>query len=298
VGGTGPLDSGLPGPDAGLPDAGAADSGQPDAGQRDGGAADSGAPDAGPVDSGVPDAGDFCAGAKLCERFDEYDAGTLSDGTMFGPWRVNVQDSSGGAVLDDVQGSRALHVHIDQGASSGAQIKTRAAPLFASTRQQLYGRFKMYLGNDGSSIHWTMWGASGIVPQGTTTAGASATYLFSSFADNNNKNDFSEVYGNSQTGQDCYHGSQQLMPVGRWACVAWSLDAPNRQYRMWLDGTSVPSMSLNDMGDGCVNQANQSWWGPDFDELYLGALSFHPMSAPLDLWFDDIVVDTSPVSCP
>jgi hypothetical protein len=36
---------------------------------------------------------------------------------------------------------------------------------------------------------------------------------------------------------------------------------------------------------------------PNFDEFYVGALSFHPMSAGLDLWIDDVVLDTKPVAC-
>ncbi len=137
------------------------------------------------------------------------------------------------------------------------------------------------------------------MPQGTTSAGATATYLFSAFNSSpDGGNDFSDVYGNSMTGQDCYHGSTQPMPVDRIACVTFEMDAPNRKYRLTLDGNPVPSMDLNNEGDGCVTPPNQSWWGPDFSQFYMGALSFHPMSGPLDLWVDDLIVDTNPISCP
>jgi len=33
-------------------------------------------------------------------------------------------------------------------------------------------------------------------------------------------------------------------------------------------------------------------------QLYVGAWSFHAMNAPLDVWLDDVVVDTKPVTCP
>jgi hypothetical protein len=285
--------------DSGTKDSGTADSGVPDSGIADSGTLDSGVPDAG-IDAGM-DSGFSCGTALLCETFDEYDAGALTNGATLGPWKVNIQDSSASAdvsTMRSTSGAQAFHVHIDQNASSGAQLKTRASiPLFASTRTQLYGRFMMYLGPDGTSIHWTMWGASGTVPQGTTSAGATATYLFSAF-NLNNVNEFSEVYGNSITGQDCYHGSNVLMPVNDWACVSFSVDSAAIQYRMSVDGGVIPSMSLDTMGDGCVNQANQSWWGPLFDQFYIGALSFHPMTGPLDLWIDDLIVDTQPVGCP
>jgi hypothetical protein len=294
--------------DAGAPDAGMADAGKTDSGIADGGM-DASVPDAGPPDSGAPDAGDICAGVLLCDQFEKYDAGALKDGQMIGPWAVNVQDMHTNASIDGIHafsGTSAFHVHIDQNQASGSQIKTSAAPLFAQTRQQLYGRFMMYLGPHGTSIHWTMWGASGTVPNGTTSAGAYATYLFSAFCNdssngnctNTAENIFSDVYGNDMTNQDCYHGSSQLMPTDQWACVSWALDAPARTYRMALNGTAVPTMDLNDEGDGCVNMGNQSWWGPDFEQFYMGALSFHPMTGPLDLWIDDLIVDTSPVSCP
>ena len=34
------------------------------------------------------------------------------------------------------------------------------------------------------------------------------------------------------------------------------------------------------------------------EPLFVGAWSFHPLNAPLDVWIDDLVVDTKPVSCP
>ena len=33
-------------------------------------------------------------------------------------------------------------------------------------------------------------------------------------------------------------------------------------------------------------------------QLYVGAWSFHDMVSPLDVWIDDLVVDTKPVACP
>jgi hypothetical protein len=156
----------------------------------------------------------------------------------------------------------------------------------------------MYMGNDGSSIHWTMFGMAGTVPSGPTM-GHHATYLFSAFANNAQKNVFEDVYYDDQTAQDCWNASSQLIPQGRWACVAFSVDATAIRYRFWLDGVAVPSMNLDTTGMGCVAHPPATpWYGPMFDELYIGALSFHPMSAPLDLWIDDLVVDTSPVSCP
>ncbi len=288
--------------DAGVRDAGLTpDSGTPDSGTHDAGASDAGPLDAGATDAGPVDAGDFCNGALLCERFEGYPLGALSDGQNFGPWQAKIQDSNATASIDEMpsgSGNHALKVHIDNTFTSGAQLLSYAAPLFSPTRTKLYGKLRMYLAADATSEHWTMFGFSGNLPQGDPNAGAYATYEFSSFDDGMGHNQFGDVYGNDGTGQDCNTHSTQLMPVGRWACVSFLVDATAIQYRMWLDGTPVPSMSVDTMGLQCVDHTSNPWYGPDFSNLFVGAWSFHPMRAALDMWIDDYVVDINPVDCP
>jgi len=52
--------------------------------------------------------------------------------------------------------------------------------------------------------------------------------------------------------------------------------------------------------NGCVapTAVTSPWYGPTITQLFAGAWSFHAMNAPLDLWIDDLVVDTKPVACP
>ncbi|MBX7098627.1 MAG: hypothetical protein K1X89_13045, partial [Myxococcaceae bacterium] len=279
---------------------GSAGGGSAGGGRAGGGSAGGGQPDGGRTDGGTSDGGGG-GSAKFCEVFETYATGALSGGATLGPWKVNVADSNGTVSIDGthvVSGSKALKVHINNGASSGGQLRTKASPLFSPARPQLYGRFMMYLANGaGTSQHWTMFGAAGTVPDGPTM-GHHATYLYSAFA-SSAKNSYGEVYYDDQTAQDCWHTSNTLMPLDKWTCVAFSVDGPNKAYRFWLDGTSIPGLSVNTTGDGCVaHPAATPWYGPNFDEFYIGALSFHPMTASLDLWIDDVVLDTSPVACP
>jgi hypothetical protein len=306
------VDSGLPNVDAGQ----AVDAGRPtdagsqgvDAGSQpvDAGRADAGVTDGGrPVDAGtsMPDSGNGCGSAKLCESFESYPTGNLSNNTNLGPWRVRVADNRGAVSVDSARaasGQRALKVRIESGAASGGRIQYNAAPLFAMPRGQLYGRMKIFLGADGSSVHWTMFSASGTVPPGSAASGHRTNYLYSSFQQQGtNKNVFGAVFSDNQTGQDCYQGTSQLIPTNRWACVAFSFDGVAQRYRLWLDGAAVPSASVNTTGAGCVSHPPQTpWYGPRFDEFYIGAWSWHPMTAPLEFWVDDLVLDDQPVSCP
>jgi hypothetical protein len=287
-----PFDSGVPPVlDAGKTpdDAGILDAGRPDSG-LDGG------PGAGLVDAGRG----FCSGI-FCDNFESYPTAGVTNGTTLGPWKASVTAGNGAVTIDTgkaFSGTRSLKVHINAGSAGGGQLRTKASPIFSPIRPQLYGKFRMYLQpGAGTSNHWTMFGAAGTVQPGVPLAGHHVTYLFSAFNENGN-NRFGEVFYDDQTAQDCWHHSTQLMPTGRWACVGFAVNGPQIQYRVFLDGQPVPTLSLNNTGDGCLNAAATApWYGPSFDEFYIGALSFHPMSAPLDLWIDDVVLDTNPVAC-
>ena len=245
--------------------------------------------------------GTVCAGQPLCETFEALPAGTLANNANVGGFRADVQP--GGTLAIDTtraySGTHALKAHINGGGSGGGRLWAHNGALFAPTRRHLFGRFMMWSEREANSVHWTLFGASGVVPSPSPAAGHTATYLFSAADDKK----FMAVFYDNQTQQDCWHHSQQLVPVAaptdHWTCVAFEADADAIHYRMSLDGTPVTSFSVDTTGDGCLNVPGTTpWYGPAFDQFYLGAMSFHPMSGPLDVWFDDLVVDTAPVACP
>lgn len=252
---------------------------------------------------------DPCAGAAFCETFEDH-AGvtTLTDGQTFGPWRAALQTPGASMDLDDtraVSGSRALHIRIDDLAEAGGRLFASGdEPIFDGNPTHLYGRMMMYIDPNGSSVHWTFFGASGDAEPGSPAAGRRATYLMSSLP-RNDVNTYSFVYGLAPEGgdpfHDCWFQSQEAMPPAGWHCVAFEMDSVTRKLRMTLDDAAAPAVSVDDHGQGCVDDAvpdDSAWYGPAIDEIYLGAWSFHPMVGPLEVWIDDLVLDTSPVSCP
>lgn len=278
-----------------------------DAGRRDMSAdADGGEePDAAVTEDAGSDLGapDPCAGDALCEDFESYaDRTAVGDGDRFGPWRA-VHRGGGAFDLDEtraVSGSHSLHVRIGDGDREGGRLFTDGdIPILAGGPTELHGRMMMYVGDNGHSVHWTWAGVLGPTMDGTPVAGLRSTYLFSSLRQDDANQFSSVVYINSDPAQDCWNRSDTPIPSGEWMCLQWSVDSEGRHIEVSRDGAS-PFLVVDETGQGCVGDvANDSpWYGPVIDQLYVGTWSFHPMTGPLEVWIDDVVVDTEPVACP
>jgi hypothetical protein len=253
--------------------------------------------------------GDPCAGAAFCETFEDYAGVTdLADEQELGPWRAALKTPGASMGLDDthvVSGARALHVRIDDTVEAGGRLFARGdLPIFDGNPTHVYGRMMMYIDPNGRSVHWTFFGASGDAEASSPEAGRRATYLMSSLP-RNDVNTYSFVYGLAPEGSDpfhdCWFQSEEAMPTAGWRCVAFEMDSVSRKLRMTMDGAADPAVSVDDHGQGCVGDVvpdDSGWYGPAIDEIYLGAWSFHPMVGPLDVWIDDLVLDTEPVACP
>jgi hypothetical protein len=257
-----------------------------------------------PPDAGqpVPDAGadNACGNALLCERFDTFPVRTIKDGDTLGLWKAQLDDSTGAAKIDNSKaysGANSLKMHISAGSNGGGRLRTGEKPLFASTRSHLYGRFMLWHTSNKSSVHWTMFGLSGKVGPGNPLSGHDVTYLFGA----NRANQFWSVYYDNQTGMDCSKAGTTTIPLGKWSCIQWEADSDARKIDMWVNGTLISDLAVRDKGRNCVNAARDSntpWYGPQSSSFYIGADSFHPMDGDLDLWIDDVIVDTKTVPCP
>jgi hypothetical protein len=252
---------------------------------------------------------DPCEGALFCETFEDYAGVTdLADDQELGPWRAALQADGATMNLDDthtVSGSRALHVSIEGGVEAGGRLFADGRlPIFEGNPTHLYGRMMMYIDPNGSSVHWTFFGASGDADPNSPEAGRRATYLMSSLPQDD-VNTYSFVYGLSADGGDPYHDcwfqSEGAMPTAGWTCVEFEMDSVGRHLEMSADGAATPIAVVDDHGQGCVGDVvpdDSPWYGPAVDQIYVGAWSFHPMVAPLEVWIDDLVLDTEPVACP
>jgi hypothetical protein len=252
---------------------------------------------------------DPCVDALFCEKFDDYPSVTnITNNLTFGPWRGSLSDSGATMDLDGTHttsGTRALHMRIEKDADAGGRLFGGGSnnPIFTSKPTQLYGRMMMYLEPNGSSVHWTFFGASGSADSNSPAAGRRATYLMSSLP-RNGVNTYSFVYGLAPQGNDpfhdCYFQSQTPMPTAQWQCVEFELDSVSRKLRMTMDGAATPAVSVDDHGQGCVGDVvpdDGPWYGPEVDQIYVGAWSFHPMNDVLEAWIDDLVIDDQPVKC-
>lgn len=251
---------------------------------------------------------DPCDGALLCEKFDDYAGLTaIADKQKFGPWHAALQTGAtmGLDGTHKVSGSNALHVHIDNAVTAGGRLFSDGAqPIFAGKPPHVYGRMMMYIDPNGTSVHWTFFGVNGDAESSSPAVGRNAQYIMSSLP-KNGVNTYSFVYGLAAIGGDGdgYHdcSSQSTTPMpSAWACISFDMDSVARKLRMYKDGAAAPILSVDDHGNGCVapTSVTSPWYGPAITQLFVGAWSFHPMSAPLDVWIDDLVVDTKPVTCP
>lgn len=262
------------------------------------GGADAGT-DAGPLDP--------CDTALFCEKFDGY-AGitTITDKQKLGPWHAALKQGASMYLdgMHTMSGSNALHVHIDDAVTAGGRLFADGdQPIFAGNPTHVYGRMMMYIEDpNGTSVHWTFFGVNGDAEPSSPVVGRNAAYIMSSLP-KNGVNTYSFVYGLQGSGSDGFHDcssqSKTSMPSA-WACISFEMDSVARKLRMYKDGAVDPILSVDDHGNGCVapTSVDSPWYGPAMSQLFVGAWSFHQMNAPLDVWIDDLVVDTKPVTCP
>lgn len=246
-----------------------------------------------------------CPATAFCEPFDDYTETALADGQIFGPWRAAV--NSPGATMDldgthTTSGERALHVRLEQGDASGGRLFTEGdVPLLEGSPTHVYGRLMMYIAQSGTSVHWTFFGVQGPAEPSAPLAGNYASYIMSSLpSDGVNTFSFVDGLAGGPAYQDCWARGDTPMPTGQWTCVSFEMDSLERRLRMYVDGDPNPIVAVDDTGQGCVSPVagDSLWYGPEIEDLFVGTWSFHPMEAPLEMWIDDLVVDTAPVECP
>jgi hypothetical protein len=257
------------------------------------------------VDMGLRPADPCDDGTAFCESFDDYVETALADGQTFGPWRAGLD--SPGATMDldgthTVSGDSALHVLLDQGTTSGGRLTTNGdVPLLADSPTHVYGRMMMFIEQNGTSIHWTFFGVQGPAEPSAPVSGTGASYIMSSLPrDGVNTYSFVDGLDLDDYYQDCSTQGEEPMPTGEWTCVSFEMDSVARHLRMWVGDDAEPIVSVDEHGNGCVQPApsDSVWYGPAIESLFVGTWSFHEMNAPLEVWIDDLIVDSVPVACP
>jgi hypothetical protein len=264
----------------------------PDLAVADARARDAALPDAAGGDAAAPPdlSAGSCTGALLCDDFESYPLA----GPPGGMWKLS---TNGGAVVVDSaharSGTHAVHVTTVGGAGSYHQafMQVSGAPIFPVAGNVVFGRMMIWLtAAPTQTTHWTNIAGSGQV----TGQGFSAVSRYGGqYSPRMMAN-----YDTSGVASDCWQHSATGIPVGRWACFEWRFDGPQNEMDFWLDGSSLADLTVLGQGQGCIaNGTNGKWLLPEYDTISLGWEHYQASDA-IDLWIDDVALDTQRIGCP
>jgi hypothetical protein len=271
------------------------------AGATGGGGSPSGAGAGG--SGGAGGAGGGAAAVALCPEGSlfcaDFEAAAL--GALGAPWRTDTNAAT--VNVDEMQafsGSKAVHVNAPQPGTYHrgyfALDQGSAAGIFPAVAQEMYGRAMVYLAVlPNADVHWTFIQGEGRAADNTHNA----LYRYGGQHQNG-----AQLMANYETTMpvrsDCWDHSATLMPVAEWACVEWRFVVASNEMQFWLNGSELGDIHVTGMGEGCVaNDLAGQWIAPPaFQTLYLGWEHYQQTMNPIDVWMDDIVVDTKRVGCP
>ena len=261
-------------------------------------------PASGPTDTGGTTA-EACKTALFCDDFEGGTPGQAPGGS----WQT--QQNFGTVTIDDSQHrSGSKSVKFTTQAKDGiktAFMRLASAPVFPVAAQRLYGRMMFRLDSaPTTSVHWTMIQGTGVIPGQTYHAmyrygGQHPITNGSAFVGSQWMANYEtpDSYGGNGPGSDCwFHANKTVAPTGAWSCAEWKFESATNQMRFWLDGKPIDDLSVDGVGQGCVNQpAAYPWTAPTFDRLDLGWESYQT-DAERTLWIDDVVISLQPIGCP
>ncbi|HZU82546.1 MAG TPA: hypothetical protein VE987_06505 [Polyangiaceae bacterium] len=261
--------------------------------------------DASALDAGQPAPDGSCAGAILCEDFEEAGVGSPPAG-----WLTTM---NGGTVAVDATRARsgAHSVMFSAAAATGFRSVLmgwqRSLPTPANV---VFGRMMFWLDSaPTNTVHWTFVDGTGLVPDG----GYHAVYRYGGqlpltaadggFLGNQMMANYDtpDSYKSSPVGpaSDCYqHAQGRVVPVQTWTCLEWEFDGAADTMHMWIDGVEAPDLTVLQTGTGCTQQPSGfEWTAPRFQRIDLGWESYQADDART-IWIDDVALATSRIGCP
>lgn len=228
-----------------------------------------------------------CATARFCDGFESYAA----DSVPGSPWRLSV--TPGATLKVDATrafgGTRSVRIVAPAGSVKGARlVLTRPLPF---PENVVHGRMMIWLAQmPPGEVHWMNVTAEGPMPGGGSAAyhvGGMWQKLLPTYYP-----------------PDCWKNASVRYPVGRWFCMQWQFDGSpdgaggtRDELRVWFDGKPTSVAAAIRTGDGCVG-GNARWRAPRFERLLIGWLHAQSAPAPIEMWMDDIAIDTKPIACP
>jgi hypothetical protein len=206
--------------------------------------------------------------ALLC---DDFETGAIERGR----WPQIVQHS-GTVTIDNSRahrGTYSLHAHID-----GSSVNQLAQAWLGETStfpyNQLYLRAYVYVPSPASTA------AADVLRALQTPAPYQGLRL---------RLDTDGTFSgyNDIGGPKTITTSTKSMPLDSWTCVEWEIVfGTSGQTRLWVNGSEVTSMA------GTQNTLAS----PPIDQLRIGVMAYMD-GGPHDIWFDDLMIDPSPIGC-
>jgi hypothetical protein len=291
TGGSGDATSGANTTGTGVIDAAAQDQSLPDSTGGSSGSTDAARATA---DASV----DCPPGALVCDDFEGYALGSdLSPNwtTEIMGGTVQVETSKPFRGTKGVRITTTLSPPNEPARTNGGPLRAatliKQAPLFPIAGNAFYGRVMIWLTDmPPGGVHFSNIEASGKLPDGR----------LAKYGEGGMFQKLMAGYTIRPMGEfdlptvDCAKTSNTGVPVKRWVCVEWQFNGSNDEMHLWFDGQAQTPVDVVKTGGGC----SVPWNAPVFDKLFLGWRHSQPSSIDVEMWLDNVVIDTKRVGCP
>lgn len=238
--------------------------------------------------TGSGGSGGGTSGLLLDEGFETVSPGGPPDPAV---WTPAISSSGTITVASDRahRGSQSLHVTAPSG-SYETFVMTQAP--FPVPNNTFWGRLYFYLEATMPTdfVHWTIMEARGVesnnriryggINNGSPQGLYGHWFLFNV-----------ETQGSGEVGLDDSPDPQ--VPAGEWICMEWKyagVPGQNDAQLFW-NGVERPDVhAAADLFEGIYAM-------PTFDRLYVGWAIYQPISAPYEVWIDDVAVAPERIGC-
>jgi hypothetical protein len=220
------------------------------------------------------------------------------------PWSEATFKSGAVIVVDaghSFSGQQAMHVFTPRDAKyrrgyMAIHLKTPVPDAMSG----MFGRARVYLDEapvampGAPPVHWTLLQGEGRSADDRYNSiyrlgveGAGGTQLMANF----------ETTPPVTT--DCRQLSAQTLPVRRWTCVEWHMEAASDEMQFWLDGRKVVHVAGKAAANACRGNDLQGEWRapPKFASFYIGFERYADSANDQNLWIDDVALSKTRVGC-
>ncbi len=262
-----------------VPEGGSAGDGGGGGGDDAGPTGDDAGGDSGKATDGGPGGPSKCGGSafRVCDGFESGSVDPAIWGTTLKSNATVTVDA-----MHVARGSKALHVHTGVSGSdtAGTNGGIRTTHGFPFPGDQIWGRAFVYMAGQSPDMHTNMIEAVGALTDG----GAASHYRIGVSTSH-------DISGNYIPGDYGDHSST-VMPLDAWKCFEWHFDGQNSEYHVYVDGNELTDMAI-------TSGHAPAWTAPSFAYIEIGLHLYHDLTSipTLDVWYDEVALDTSRVGC-